>query len=55
VCRCDAEIDENVTPTGIETAVGILVFVVVPLPSLPYPLSPQQYAFPLVLIAHVSV
>jgi len=37
-----AVIAENLIPVGMITALGALLFTVVPFPSSPYPLSPQQ-------------
>jgi hypothetical protein len=34
-CALPVEIDEKVTPAGVVTATGILLYVVVPLPSCP--------------------
>jgi hypothetical protein len=44
-----ALIAKNVSPPA--TAVGVALLVVVPLPSWPYVLSPQQYATPPVVSA----
>jgi hypothetical protein len=38
-----------------ETLVGDVLFVVVPSPSCPVPLSPQQYAAPLTRRPHIEV
>jgi hypothetical protein len=42
VCEVLADIDENVTPAGMVTAVGVVLSEVVPLPSCPEELNPQQ-------------
>lgn len=44
VCEVLADIDENVTPAGMVTAVTVRIVLseVVPLPSCPEELNPQQ-------------
>jgi hypothetical protein len=46
-------IAENMIPLGMVTATGVVLPVVVPLPSLPLELLPQQYAVLVVVRAQV--
>jgi hypothetical protein len=45
----------KVTPAGMLTATGVVLLVVVPVPSRPSLLVPQQNAIPALLRAHVCV
>ena len=45
-CRCPTEIDNAERPIGISTSSAIILLSLVPSPSWPFALSPQQITFP---------
>ena len=53
LCHCPTVSAVKVTPAGMVTATGMLLSVVVPLPSLPCILDPQQYTVPVVVRAQL--